>query len=276
MVALGGKIYVVGGFVGTTAVGTVEAYDPATREWVDAGTLPLALHHANVAVVNGKLYVVGGLTGLGFVANRAVYEYDPGTRAWAAKAQLPLGTERGGSAVGVSNGLIYLAGGYRQGASVADFTTYDPASDQHRSLPALPKARDHLVGGVVGSTFFAIGGRKDNVIDGRVDRYDLLDGGWSAAAPMLTARAGSAAGIYGSRIIVAGGEGNTAVSSGVFPQTEIYDSVNDRWADAGVMLTPRHGTGGAVVGDTFYLPGGATLQGFGATSTVEAYRFGGP
>lgn len=273
--ALGGEVYVVGGFIpGGTVVGTVEAYDPATRSWRDAGTLPQAMHHANVAAVGGKLYVVGGLTGLSFTASRSVYEYDPATRQWTAKAPMPAGTERGGAAVGVIGSRIYLAGGFR-GGSVADFSSYEPATDTHAALAPLPAARDHLVGGAVGTSFYAIGGRRNGVtaIDGRVDRYDTSVGGWTAAAPMLTPRAGSAAGTWGTRIIVAGGEGNRAGSSTVFPQTEIFDTVANSWADAGTMRTPRHGTGGAAVDGVFYMPGGATAEGFGATATVEAIAF---
>lgn len=40
----------------------------------------------------------------------------------------------------------------------------------------------------------------------------------------------------------------------------------------GVMRTPRHGTGGVVNG-VFYVPGGATVEAFGATDIVEAVPF---
>jgi hypothetical protein len=37
------------------------------------------------------------------------------------------------------------------------------------------------------------------------------------------------------------------------------------------MPTPRHGIGAAVVGERIYIPGGATLQGFGVTGVNEVY-----
>lgn len=274
--ALDGDIYVVGGFTSAGVVPTVEAYDPVAMSWRDAGSLPLAMHHANVAAVNGKLYVVGGLTGGNFAASRAVFEYDPATRQWTSKAQLPAGTERGGAGVAVSGGRIYLAGGFRQGSAVADFSSYDPATDMHTALTPLPAPRDHLVAGAVGQFVYAIGGRNGGItaLDGRVDRWNTLDGGWSSAAPMLTPRGGCAAGVSGSRIIVAGGEGNrSGPATNVFPHVEVLDTVTNTWADAGVMRTPRHGTGGAVVNGVFYVPGGATVEAFGATGLVEAVPF---
>ena len=42
---------------------------------------------------------------------------------------------------------------------------------------------------------------------------------------------------------------------------------------AAPMGRPRHGTGGAVIGDRFYVPGGANVQAFGAVATVEVFRF---
>ena len=68
-----------------------------------------------------------------------------------------------------------------------------------------------------------------------------------------------------------GGEGNAASQSGVFPQVEAYDARADRWESLAPMPTPRHGIGAAVVGDRIWVPGGATLQGFGAVPTHEVF-----
>jgi hypothetical protein len=38
------------------------------------------------------------------------------------------------------------------------------------------------------------------------------------------------------------------------------------------MPVPRHGIGAAAVGDLFYVPGGATSAGFGATAHHDALR----
>ena len=37
------------------------------------------------------------------------------------------------------------------------------------------------------------------------------------------------------------------------------------------MLNPRHGIGAAVVDDRVFIPGGATSQGFGATTIHDVY-----
>ena len=54
VVALGGEVYVLGGFDGSgRVVATVEAYDPRADRWRSVADLPLAMHHANAAVVDG-------------------------------------------------------------------------------------------------------------------------------------------------------------------------------------------------------------------------------
>jgi hypothetical protein len=87
---------------------------------------------------------------------------------------------------------------------------------------------------------------------------------------MPTARAGIACGVDGDRIAVVGGEGNGSASTGVFPQAELYTVSRDRWESLDPMPTPRHGMGAAIVDGVLYVPGGATLAGFGAVDTHEA------
>jgi N-acetylneuraminic acid mutarotase len=271
--ALDGKIYVIGGFDRAgVVVPIVEAYDAAARSWSSVAPFPRPIHHANAAAVGGKIYVVGGLGDALFRAIGDVYAYDPATNGWTPKASLPSGHERGAGGVAVIGTKIYVAGGLRNGNSVADFTSYDTASNEHATLPALAQATDHLVGGAVGGIVYAIGGRFNGITSllGNVVAFDPAAGSWSDKAPMITARGGAAAAVVRDRIVVAGGEGNSAVASGVFPQTEVFVPAGNSWFSLPNMRTPRHGTGGAAIGNTFYVPGGAVVQAFGASPEVES------
>ena len=88
---------------------------------------------------------------------------------------------------------------------------------------------------------------------------------------MLTARAGIAVSAVGDRVFAMGGEGNPYSPTGVFAQNEEYDPAADRWTSREPMPTPRHGTGAAIVDGTLFVPGGATVQNFGASAVNEAY-----
>jgi N-acetylneuraminic acid mutarotase len=93
---------------------------------------------------------------------------------------------------------------------------------------------------------------------------------------MPTPRGGIAAAAVGGCLYVFGGEGNQFHPRGIFDQVEVYDPSTDSWQALDPMAAPRHGIGAAVAGSRIYLPGGATVQGFGATAVHQAYDVGGP
>ena len=272
MVSVDGEVWVLGGFDAAGAiVARVEIYDPRAGEWRRGPDLPLAMHHANVAAVDGTVYVTGFLTGLSFAADGRVFAL-AASGAWERRESMPEGTHRGASGVAVADGKLYVAGGFREGA-VDDFSAYDPASDRWTALADLPVPADHLVAGTIHGIVHAAGGRGGRVASHRprLDAYDPATGRWSARAPMPTSRAGAAAAVLDGRLYVFGGEGNGAGATGVFSDTESYDPSEDRWTTHPPMLTPRHGTGAAAVRGNIYVPGGADVEGFGAVAVTEAF-----
>jgi N-acetylneuraminic acid mutarotase len=274
VVALDGKVYVLGGFNAMLGVvGSVRIYDTAACTWSDGPDLPRAIHHANAAVWNGTIYVVGAMEG-NFLAIGDVWAWNPSTDAgWTARAAMPAGTQRGAAVAGAIDGRIYVAGGLRGGAQAA-LSAYSIADDSwDTALPALPQIRDHGCGGAASGKLYVVGGRAGTTssISGLVFEY-TPGGAWVQKATMPTARGGGACGVDGDRIVVAGGEGNTAAPSGVFPQVEAYTVSADRWDALDPMRTPRHGMGGAISGGVFYVPGGASREAFGAVDTHEALR----
>jgi N-acetylneuraminic acid mutarotase len=273
VVALEGEVFVIGGYAdNATIVDRVEAYDPANDTWRSVAPLPSPRHHVNAAVVEGKIYVLGGLVTNSFNAIADTLVYDPALDAWTDLTGMPAGTERGGATAGAIGARIYVAGGYR-GGSVVDFSAYDTLTDSWETLPDLPTPRDHLVGGAIDGLFYAVGGRAGGIagVQDPVDIFDPILGTWTTGAPMLTARAGCAAAALGSELFVLGGEGNVDAVSGVFSEVEAYDPLTDSWSTHPPMKTPRHGTGAAAIDGVIYVPGGADQQAFGAVDTHEAY-----
>lgn len=270
VVELEGLVYVLGGFNGLgQIVPAVEAYDPASDEWTLRADLPVAMHHTNAAAVGDKLYVTGFLTG-NFVADGRVFVYDPGTDSWSEGRSMPAGSERGASATAVLDGIIYVAGGLRNGA-VPDFSSYDPATDGWEGRAELPTQLDHLVAGAIDDRIYVAGGRNARIEShtNALHIYDPASDSWSLGAPMPTSRGGAAAAVANGRLFVCGGEGNTGHPSGVFDNVEAYDPETDTWEVLEPMATPRHGTGAAAIDGDIVVPGGATVQAFGAVATNE-------
>ena len=277
VVALGGEVYVLGGFDGSgRVVATVEAYDPRADRWRSVADLPLAMHHANAAVVDGRIYVAGFLTGRGFEADGRAFVYEPERNAWEAIVPLPAGRERGASAVAVVGGRIYVAGGLRGGA-VADFSVFDPATGRWAELTDLPARGDHLAAGAIEGVVYVAGGRDGSIgrHRARLDAYVVAERRWEQRASMPTSRGGVASAVLDGRLYVFGGEGDAQSPSGVFAAAEAYDPASDRWEVLPAMRTPRHGMGAAAAAGAIVVPGGGTRQGFGASAVVEAFVPGG-
>src|SRR5262249_33710835 len=133
--AVGGKLYVVGGWAGPSgsgqcqtanASGTIavnEVFDPATNMWTSKAAMPTARNHASIPVLNGQLYVVGG--GNDTVGALATSEsYDPATDQWTTQPSLPTALAGAGSTT--IGGSIYLAGGSTLTGAVATVEVYTP------------------------------------------------------------------------------------------------------------------------------------------------------
>jgi N-acetylneuraminic acid mutarotase len=187
---VGGKIYVIGGVTtmdNTTDVafngqgparvlGVNQVYDPATNTWTNKSPMPTGRNHAFSGVVNGKIYVIGGRIGHGFVTTSSntdvVEEYDPAKDQWGvAKARMI--SPRSGGGWATYNGKIYVAGGEvqneRYSAAFRSLETYDPVTNRWDILPSLP--------GAVHGNAVAFIGNKLHTVSGK------MEGGGFADAP---------------------------------------------------------------------------------------------
>ena len=220
---VGGKIYVIGGatttegskdpffsFFGPSRVlGTNEVYDPATNKWESRRPMSVPRNHAFGGVVNGKIYVIGGRTGHGFILSATntdvVEEYNPVNDSWSVpKERMP--TARSGGASGSDGRRIYAAGGevttkdlvgafksveaYGPGDEFVDDAAVDAdAASRHRGRgdrqSLLPGERDDAVG------------RRADVLDPTLSTHtamhDILELQFGAPPPPAAAKDAAAA-----------------------------------------------------------------------------------
>lgn len=116
MVAIDGKIIVAGGRTGPGAtaprVDTVEVYDPQTRIWSTAASLPAPRGGVTAAAHNGCMFVFGGegepthVLGL----TPTAYAYNPRIDEWTQLPDLPIAMH-GLKGSAVIDGRIFLPGG---------------------------------------------------------------------------------------------------------------------------------------------------------------------
>jgi Malectin domain/PA14 domain/Kelch motif/Glucose / Sorbosone dehydrogenase len=270
-----GKVYVMGGLTApNTDTNDVWVYDSAAKTWLAAAPYPgISVDHAGAACVDGTVYLIGGLkNGQANAPVATVFAYDPSTDRWSQKASLP--KARGAMGVATVGGKIYAAGGVA-GAAVADMAVYEPATNSWRSLAPMPTPRDHLVMEAVGGKLYAIGGRTvmTNSVLATNEQYDPAADAWSPRAPMPVARGGMASAHLHGHVQVWGGEGPSGTPTGTYPQGTDYDPATDTWIPIADQLTPRHGTGGATIGTTVYVPAGGPQIGGSVSAVNEAFSF---
>jgi len=256
---LDGRIYSVGGLVGRA--NRSDVYDPATNAWTTIADLPAGTDHAWAASLGGRLYVGGG------TSNR-VFAYDPATAAWAEVASSSF-VHGGTPAAAVIGGRIYVAGGAGGGMAGNEVESYDPATNGWATLAPMTCARNHTAGGVIGGRLHVAGGRPGNQTCH--EAYDPATNTWTRKAPLPTGRSGVAGAVVAGCLYVFGGEGNPFDPTGIFHEVEAYEATTDTWTRLPSMATGRHGIYAALRGNAVHLPGGATVQGCGATAHHDAY-----
>jgi hypothetical protein len=148
-----GKIYVIGGSSNSGPTSIVEAYDPATDSWSSRTPLPGAKSSAGAAVINGRIYVVGG--------DNRLYAYDPFLDIWAELAPLPVGSA-GHVAVGVVNGKMYVSNG-------SDWMyCYDPATNTWTPKTPVTVTRSIDSFAVLNGKLYAVGGGEPGHVPGEI------------------------------------------------------------------------------------------------------------
>ncbi|WP_418314893.1 Kelch repeat-containing protein [Piscinibacter sakaiensis] len=270
-VAYDGRMHLVGGY-GEQRVDRPyhQVYDPAADRWSDAAPLPRGANHVGVAVLDGRLYAVGGHLEQNRKPHDACFVYESGNGRWQTIAPLPRAC--GAVACVGLGGRLHAVGGAigdtgPSKKSVDWHLSYDPKTDRWENRAPLPTGRDHTGTLVVGGLIHVVGGRVDSfhTNSNLHHAYDPRTDRWEPRNPLPTARSGHGAVLYRGRIFVMGGEGTNRV----YGQNEAYDPIADRWESFAPMLTPRHGLGAAVLGDAIHVAGGGPVMGGGVQSAVH-------
>ncbi|MEO3869174.1 carboxypeptidase regulatory-like domain-containing protein [Nonomuraea sp. B12E4] len=132
-----GKLYVFGGWGPTGATSAkVYVYDPGTNAWqTKASVNPAPRAAAGVAVVGGKVYLIGGCTDGPCTKSDIVVSYDPAADTFANVARYPVAVAWQGC--GAINDTVYCAGG--SGATTLKSTyAYNPGANAWTQLADMP------------------------------------------------------------------------------------------------------------------------------------------
>ncbi len=257
--AVNGKIYVIGGWLGSGNIAPVEVYDPAEDSWTrKSSNMPSAPRVGFLnCVVKGLICTIGGWSGAGVVSTVEVY--DPATDEWTRKADMP--TPRAYSAGGVVDGKIYVIGG-TQGepwsSGISAVEEYDPATNTWTKKADIPTPRGYTSGSVVDGKIYVIGGSKSSWIAlPTVEEYDPATDTWTKKADMPTPRFALSTSVVNGKIYAIGG------GTGFFQSVttvEVYDPATDTWTTAVDMPTARGALATCAVNGRIYAFGGSRMN----------------
>lgn len=267
--AVGGKLYLMGG----RGEKPVEEYNPSTGQWQTKGFAPFEMHHFQAVPYQGKIYVMGAFTG-GYPHETPVshvYIYDPQADSWTQSHEIPEARRRGAAGVVVHRDKFYLLGGAQDGhwAENRDYLDeYDPKTGEWKTLPSMPRLRDHFQAVVVDDLLYAVGGRRSFAKEGHgfeltyeeVDVYDFDRGKWTTLEdhPLPTERAGSSTIAYKEGFLVIGGESDAQVKA--HDEVE-YFHPTEGWTLLNRLERGRHGFPVVDIGGDLYLAAGCGNRG---------------
>jgi N-acetylneuraminic acid mutarotase len=255
----------------------------AENEWTAKKPMLTAREGLGVAVVNGKIYAIGGLNN---DTNLAVNEeYDPATDIWKTKEPMP--TARSGFAIAAYQSKIYVIGGTTGTSDASGFTdkneVYDPATDTWETMVSMPTPRADLCASVVNGSIYLIGGKE--YWEGSLNHelnvtevYDPTTDTWTTAASMPIPVFGYASAVVDGKIYVMGGtrqflESWTNLET--VGSNQVYDVQNDTWSIGTDLSSVRSyaaaaATSGLTAPKRIYIVGGFNEVGY-STSAVNVY-----
>jgi N-acetylneuraminic acid mutarotase len=237
VVEFDGKIYSFGGSTApfSGAVDNAYVFDPATSSWTALPSMPTARGGANAEVVDGKIYVVGGLGTDGASVN-TMEAFDPVTGQWLTSTNgdpAELQTPRDNPGAAVIGNKLYVFGGRTRNA---DGTVEDGALNT-------------------------------------LEIYNPSTDLWTFGNPMVNGRRTMSVSILNNKIQVIGGEGNTSLSfhEEYNPATGAWRQLPEN--EIGGTPFGTHGSAFGTIGDVNYIAAGGSEAGSAFTDQVQAFTF---
>jgi N-acetylneuraminic acid mutarotase len=221
---------------------TLGAQAAQAQAWSTRAPILEAIQEVAVAELDGRVYLVGGLTG--FDVSDRVEVWDPGSDSWSFAAPLPIPLHHT-TATAVA-GRLYVIGGWSDlfATPLAHVFVYDPGADSWSEKTAMPTARGspaatalagkiYVTGGDPGDTDFAV--------------YDPVTDSWQTLPPMPTGRQHLGAAAAGGLVYAVGGRESLGAGEDNVDAVEAYDPQTGSWSALAALPLARSGLAVAAV-----------------------------
>jgi len=198
----------------------------AEDSWTTLTEMPTARSGLGVAVVDGKIYAIGGSDGNRQLDTNEMY--DPATNTWVSKQPMPSARSRFG--ITVYQNKIFVMGGANESRFTGANEVYDPATDTWEVKASMPAGgRSELAVNAVEGKIYAIGGFFLGIFwipSNLTEVYDPVTDTWTTNADMPTAVYSCTSAVVDNKIFLI--ENGRSVTIPCLNQ--IYDTETDTWS----------------------------------------------
>jgi len=257
-----GVIYAVGGQTKSgNSLSTVEVYDPIVGRWRDAEAMSMLRSRVGVAVMQNRLYAIGGYNGQERL--NTVEVFNAACKKWSRVSSMNCKRSAVG-AVALGDHL-YVCGGFDGISSLDTVERYDPELNSWKMMHSMTKHRS--AAGVVqlNNKIYALGGHNGLSIFDSVEVYDTRTESWTETVPMLSKRCRLGVATLGGKIYACGGyDGSSFLRS-----VECFDPDTNTWSYVQSMNVTRSRVALVADMDKLWAIGG--YDGMKNLSTVEKY-----
>ena len=260
------RVYFIGGSAdGKNVTNTVVSYDPVNEDWKLHATMPTMRYGAMAAVVNDKIYVIGGNDGNGYLS--VVEQYDPATDNWV-KNYSDIPTPRYGSGVAAIGGKIYLSGGAAEDNGIIpvklldDVQIFEPEGKSWSTGASMSSKRAAMASLMHGDKLYIFGGVEICGIIPQPCYQKTAEvftpgGAWATLPELAEERAAPVVAVLKEKVYVIGGCRNGQDCDDVRADNEELALSGGGWTMKAPMPTARAGAGAAMIGQVIYVIGGA-------------------
>ena len=250
-------------FVALLITGTLSSFifSPAQVSaqgtWKQLSVTPITRTENSAALLDGKIYVLGGFTPKGTTTRVDVW--NPILNNWSIAVPLPQALHH--TTAVVVNGKIYVIGGFKSGFWNPINTTYeyDPDLQKWFNKTPMPTARGAHAAAVIDGKIHLVGGayRKSfNLVNTDAHEvYDPATDTWETLSPLPTPRDHLTATEANGKLFVIGGRIDVNYHNNL-NTNESYDPKTKKWTQFTPLPTARSGITSQFLNGLIHVLGG--------------------
>jgi N-acetylneuraminic acid mutarotase len=243
------------------------AATPAADAWARVANTPAAVFDNAAAVLDGKVYSVGGGTGTG--NEKKTWVFDPATNAWSTLPDMPSGRSK--SSAAAVGGKLYVIGGWSaSGTPVGSVDVFDPVAGTWSTLAGVTNPAPRAAAGtaVADGKVYLVGGCSNGTCTTTKNLvvFDPASGTFSTGADYPLAVGWMSCGGISGKVYCAGGSGTAT-----FKNTYVYDPAGNSWSALPDLPVDLWGSQYAAAGGLLVIAGGVTAASTTITNRTVAF-----